>query len=129
MLIVDTDVVSMIFKEDTRCRLYLPAFRGERVGISFMTRAETERWKIGRSWGMARRFAWEKFSSRFLLMPVTEETCRLWAEIIEARNAIGEPIDFADAWIAATALEANCPLMTNNARHFHHVDGLQLWHP
>jgi predicted nucleic acid-binding protein len=32
----------------------------------------------------------------------------------------------ADAWIAATALALSAPLVTNNTRHYRHLDNLQL---
>jgi predicted nucleic acid-binding protein len=32
----------------------------------------------------------------------------------------------ADAWIAATALVLSAPLVTNNAKDFHHLGNLQL---
>ena len=32
----------------------------------------------------------------------------------------------ADAWIAATALSLDCPLVTQNARHFADIPGLAV---
>src|ERR1035438_10289484 len=40
--IVDTDVVSMLFKGDTRAVAYRPHITGQLLGISFMTLAELE---------------------------------------------------------------------------------------
>jgi hypothetical protein len=42
--IVDTDVVSMLFKRDTRAMAYRPNIEGRLLGISFMTLAELDRW-------------------------------------------------------------------------------------
>lgn len=52
--IVDTDVVSMLFKGDTRAIAYRAHVTGRLLGISFMTLAELERWALERRWG---RFA------------------------------------------------------------------------
>jgi|SRR5882724_2259679 len=41
--IVDTDVVSMLFKGDTRAIAFRPLLTGRLLGISFMTLAELER--------------------------------------------------------------------------------------
>jgi tRNA(fMet)-specific endonuclease VapC len=41
--VVDTDVVSMLFKGDTRAFAFLPHITGRLLGISFMTLAELER--------------------------------------------------------------------------------------
>ena len=38
----------------------------------------------------------------------------------------GRPITFADAWIAAAALQLNVPLATHNASDFEAVDGLLI---
>ena len=44
--IVDTDVVSMLFKGDTRAVAYQHHIAGRLLGISFMTLAELERWPL-----------------------------------------------------------------------------------
>lgn len=43
-VVLDTDVVSFLFKEDTRARLYLRYLRGQDRFISFMTLAELDYW-------------------------------------------------------------------------------------
>jgi predicted nucleic acid-binding protein len=53
--IVDTDVVSMLFKGDTRALAYRPHITGRLLGISFMTLAELERWPLERKWGQGRK--------------------------------------------------------------------------
>ncbi len=39
-LVVDTDVISFLFKRDTRAKLYEPHLSGRQLVISFMTVAE-----------------------------------------------------------------------------------------
>jgi predicted nucleic acid-binding protein len=56
--IVDTDVVSMLFKGDTRALAYGPHITGRLLGISFMTLAELERWPLERNWGQRRKLEW-----------------------------------------------------------------------
>ena len=128
-ILVDTDVMSYAFKDDSRSLLFSRRFNDCDLCISFMTVAETERWRIGRGWGPARVLAWRSFASKFMVLPVSFETCRYWAEVIEGLSDKGYSISESDAWIAATAQEVKCPPMTNNVRHFHHIDGLQLWAP
>jgi tRNA(fMet)-specific endonuclease VapC len=41
-IVVDTDVVSFLFKNDSRAQLYLPLLRNHELLISFMTEAELE---------------------------------------------------------------------------------------
>ena len=53
--IVDTDVVSMLFKGDTRALAYRRHVTGRLLGISVMTLAELERWSLERGWGSKRK--------------------------------------------------------------------------
>jgi len=41
--VVDTDVVSFVFREDTRSELCRPHLEGSRLAVSFMTVAELHR--------------------------------------------------------------------------------------
>lgn len=117
-VVVDTDVVSFIFKGDTRAALYAPHLNGKRLVISFMTVAELDRWAIERGWGERRRAALEERLRSFLVYPFTRALCRTWAEaVVEARRA-GRPISHADAWQAATALLHGIPLVTHNAADY-----------
>ena len=52
--IVDTDVVSMLFKGDTRAVAYRVHIAGRLLGIAFMTLAELERWSLERGWGQSK---------------------------------------------------------------------------
>jgi len=53
--IVDTDVVSLLFKGDRRALAYRPHITDRLLGISFMTLAELERWSLERSRGQRRK--------------------------------------------------------------------------
>ena len=55
MLVVDTDVISYLFKQDTRGDLYKPHLHGHLLVISPMTRAELEDWALEHNWGQRRR--------------------------------------------------------------------------
>jgi tRNA(fMet)-specific endonuclease VapC len=47
-VVVDTDVVSFLFKSDSRSHVYLPHLEDRRWLISFMTQAELEQWRCCR---------------------------------------------------------------------------------
>jgi tRNA(fMet)-specific endonuclease VapC len=47
--IVDTDVVSFLFKRDTRAELYRPHLSTRLLVVSFMTVAELDRWALSRN--------------------------------------------------------------------------------
>jgi tRNA(fMet)-specific endonuclease VapC len=124
--IVDTDVVSMLFKGDTRALAYRPHIAGRLLAISFMTLAELDRWSLERSWGQARKIELVQHLIRYTVLPVSRELCAKWAEVAFAARSKGRPIQTADARIAASALRYQVPLITNNRDDYSPVDGLTL---
>jgi hypothetical protein len=50
-LLIDTDVISFLFKRDTRAELYRPHLQNTLPLVSFMTIAELEQWALIRNWG------------------------------------------------------------------------------
>jgi len=124
--IVDTDVVSMLFKGDTRALAYRSHLTGRLLGISFMTLAELERWSLERAWGERRKLDLARHLTRYAVLPVSRELCGRWAEVSFAAKRKGRPIQTADAWIAASALHYQVPLITNNRSDYSVVDGLLL---
>ena len=103
-VVVDTDVLSFLFKSDTRADLYRPHLVGRRPAISFMTLAELLRWPLANGWGAGRRRRLELYVSRFVVHGYDEDLCRVWAEVTDTARRSGRAIQCADAWIAATAL-------------------------
>ena len=125
--IVDTDVVSMLFKGDTRAVAYRPHITGRLLGISFMTLAELERWPLERDWGQRRKLELAQHLTRYVVLPVSRELCGKWAEVsFAAKRKERPPIQTADAWIRASALHYQVPLITNNRSDYSAVDGLVL---
>jgi tRNA(fMet)-specific endonuclease VapC len=125
-VVVDTDVVSYLFKRDTRADLYRPHLDGQLPIISFMSLAELERWTLARSWGAGRRQDLLNYLRRYLIEPSSPELCRRWAEATDSARRAGKPIMTADAWVAATALAYDVPLITNNPSDFTGVVGLTV---
>jgi len=124
--VIDTDVVSMLFKGDTRALSYRRHITGRLLGISFMTLAELERWPLEREWGQGRKLELARHLTRYTVLPVSRELCARWAEVSFAAKRKGRPVQTADAWIAASALHYQVPLITNNRGDYSVVDGLTL---
>ena len=124
--IVDTDVVSMLFKGDTRALAFRSHITGRLLGISFMTLAELERWPLERNWGQGRRLELAQHLTRYTVLPASLPLCAKWAEVSFAAKRKGRPIQTADAWIAASAIHYQVPLITNNRDDYSAVDGLVL---
>ena len=124
--IVDTDVVSMLFKGDLRAERFRVHIMGRLLGISFMTLAELERWPLERRWGAIRKAELAQHLTKYVVLPASRELCAEWAKVSWEARRSGRPIQTADAWIAASALYYQVPLITNNPGDYEMVDGLQL---
>jgi tRNA(fMet)-specific endonuclease VapC len=125
-IVVDTDVLSYIFKGDTRSSLYHLHVTGKLALISFMTLAELRQWSRFRNWGHARQQRLEDFLRDYVVVHSDDHLCTKWAEVTRSSIRSGHPIDSADAWIAATALLHGVPLVTHNRGHYLGVTGLTL---
>jgi predicted nucleic acid-binding protein len=125
-VVVDTDVVSFIFKNHPIAALYEPDLAGRTLLISFMTVAELDRWAIQSNWGAARREWLRLYLERFVLLPYSRRLCTIWAEVTVAAQAHGRRIECADAWIAATAMRHDVSLVTHNSGDYLGVPGLKL---
>ena len=124
--LVDTDVLSFLFKGDTRAAKYGPHVAGRLIVVSFMTVAELERWALQRNWGEAKRVIMAERLRQFVLPPISRELCQRWAQVTDGARRNGFSVSCADAWIAATALTYNIPLITHNASDFRGIENLTI---
>jgi tRNA(fMet)-specific endonuclease VapC len=113
-VVLDTDVVSYLYKRDTRAELYRQHLTDPPFIISFMSLAELRRWTIERSWGEKRRQDLDDYLSRYFVVHSEDQICSRWAEAMNTARLKGRPIASSDAWIAATALFLDVPLVTHN---------------
>ena len=125
-VVVDTDVLSFLYKRDTRARLYEPHLNDPPFIVSFMSQAELRRWALERSWGELRRQDLENYLTRYLILHSDDQMCSRWAEAMNSARKSGRPIAPADAWIAATALLLEVPLITHNGAHYIGINGLRV---
>lgn len=125
-VLVDTDVISYAMKGDTRATQFAEHLTGNICAVSFMTLAELDRWAISRRWGPSRRARLDRYLQHFVIVYANRAICRHWAEITTQADRLGRPIQTSDAWIAATALAAGIPLVTNNPADFAAVSNLDV---
>lgn len=125
-VVVDTDVASFVFKRDSRSALYEPHLDNQFMIISFMTLAELRLWALISNWGANKNADFEKYLRRYSIKQSTPVLCQMWAEIKDYGRRTGANIATADAWIAATALFLDVPLVTHNAADFQNVQGLTI---
>ncbi len=125
-VLLDTNIVSFLFKGDSRAESYAPYLENRRLAISFMTVAELFQWAAVRNWGVLRRRRLEASLHNFVVLPFDIALCRLWGDIRANCRAAGHPISPQDAWIAATALQYRLPLITHNPSDFEIIEELEL---
>jgi tRNA(fMet)-specific endonuclease VapC len=124
--VVDTDVVSFLFKSHPLALAYQAILAGRPLAVSLIILAEIEYGMDVKNWGSGRRDLMRRFLGRFTPLLPDTETARLWARTKNAREKKGRPITFADAWIAAAALQLKVPLATHNASHFEGIQDLTV---
>ncbi len=125
-VVVDTNIVSYIFKEDTRAKLYDSHLLNVPKFISFMSLAELRRWQKINNWGQKKIAEFEELLLDFGIVYSDDELCDIWATITSDAYKKGNPIDVADAWIASVALLFDVPLITHNRRDFINVVDLKI---
>lgn len=125
-VLLDTDVFSFLFKQDTRAERYAPEIVGRRACLSFMTVAELTRWAIQHEWGTKRRAVLRSKIRRCTIVEYDSQTAEMWARISVDRQRAGRPISCGDGCIAACAVRHKIPLVTHNARHYEGIKGLRV---
>ena len=124
--VVDTDVVSFLFKNDSRAQLYLPLLQNRKLLVSFMTEAELEQWIVLAKWGAGRVQRFHEFMKGFASVPSSRDLILRWADVMVAARTNGRRIEVADAWIAATALLYDADLVTHNPKDYLGVPNLMV---
>ena len=124
--VIDTDVLSFLFRSDSRAALYAPHLFGHVLTISFQTRAEMLRGAISASWGARRRLQLGQWLQKYAVVHSSDDLCLRWAEAVDSARRNGRPVAAADAWVAAVALYLDVPLITHNKNDFLGVDGLTV---
>jgi tRNA(fMet)-specific endonuclease VapC len=69
----------------------------------------------------------DRLVERVQVLPVDAAAARIFGDIHQKLRSKGRPIPENDIWIAATALQYDLTLVTNDA-HFDEVDGLKVNH-
>ncbi|MGA3236006.1 MAG: PIN domain-containing protein [Bryobacteraceae bacterium] len=125
-VVVDTDVISFIFKDHPLAPAYRAILAGRPLTVSLIALAEIEYGMGAKNWGARRRDLMGRFLSRFKPLLPDIDTAIHWARIKIGCERKGRPISFADAWIAAAALQLNIPLVTHNARDYEAIETLTI---
>jgi tRNA(fMet)-specific endonuclease VapC len=125
--LIDTDILSYYLKGYEKVvgnfKQYLEQY--DLIEISLITYYEI----IG---GLLAKNAWkqltvfENFVSDNSVIPVTERSAKISAELYSTLRQSGNSVDDIDLLIAGIAIENEMVLVTNNEKHFEKIPGLKI---
>jgi tRNA(fMet)-specific endonuclease VapC len=124
MLILDTNIVSYLLKGNRIAESYRPHLEGHTLAISFVTIGEMFEGAFRARWGEKKIKLLESELRNYLVVPYFFEICLFGGQIRYDRRK--QPMPANDAWIAATAIAYNCPLVTHNSEDFRDIETLQV---
>ena len=125
--LIDTDILSYYFKGDPivvgNFQKYLAQY--DIIEISLITYYEI---MSGLSYKSALKQLeiFNDFVSENIVIPATEESCKISSDIYSELRIKGELIDDIDLLIAGIAIENELTLVTNNTNHFGRIRDLKL---
>ena len=124
-VMVDTNALIRFFGAPEHFVSSLGAY--ERIVISPIVAGEFRAGVNNTRRGRESRLAFEAFLENPFVdeVVVDSATGRYYAKIYQAMKRAGTPIPTNDIWIAASAIQHDCPLFTLDA-HFKHIPGLKL---
>jgi len=125
-LLVDTNIVSYLMKRHSIGELYLPHLKDKVLCLSFVTIGELYLGAEKDNWGEKRKNELEEKLKNYVVLPYDKIVAEFYAKAVIGVRAKGFEISFPDAWIAATALAFQLPLVTHNRKHFKNVPGLKV---
>ena len=125
MLVLDTSVVSYIFKNDNRASYYQQQAQGRRALISFQTLEELWHGAYFGGWGHKRKHELGNHLKGYTVIWPSDGLVNVCAQLRAERKAAGRALQSADAWIAATAILLQCPLASHD-RDFSGIPGLAV---
>jgi tRNA(fMet)-specific endonuclease VapC len=125
--LIDTDILSFFFRNHhqitSNFSLYLEQY--EKINFSIITFYEIVS-------GLKHRDAHKQmksfldFSSENRVLPITEHSVKISAEIYADLRKQGKPVDDIDLLIAGTAISNNMVLITHNRSHFERISRLEI---
>lgn len=124
-ILLDTNIVSYIMLKSSLGRRYESLIAGWDPHVSLVTVGELLYGAYLRRWSSDRVLGLREFIGRFEVFALTPEMADLASAYVWERRACGRPLEWNDAWIAATAVACHCPLVTHDS-DFADLEGLYI---
>ena len=124
--LLDTDWAIHCLHRVERVVARLAELRPEGVSISIVSLAELYQGVFYATDPEGNERALRDFLVPIPVVPLDDETCRIFARERGRLKALGTPIGDFDLLIGATALRHSLTLLSNNRRHFERIAGLNI---
>ncbi len=125
--LIDTDILSYYFKGEPivveNFQKYLARY--DLLEISIITYYEITSGLLYKN-ALKQLEIFEDFVFENVIIPLTEESCKISSEIYSRLRLNGELVDDIDLLIAGIAIENEMVLVTNNEKHFGRIPGIKL---
>lgn len=125
--LIDTDILSYYLKGEesviNNFENYLETY--ELIEISIITYYEIISGLQSKN-AFKQLEIFEDFSNDNLVIPLTENSCKISGEIFSILRHKGEIVDDIDLLIAGIAIENEMVLVTNNEKHFQRIPDLKI---
>ncbi len=124
--LVDTDCIIDHFNRVERVSARLEELHGTGLAISIISLAELWEGVLFSKDPRRSQAMLVEFLSTTSVLGLDAETCKTFGQIRGTLRARGRLIGDFEMLIAATALQHNLTLLSNNRKHFAQIDGLRL---
>lgn len=113
-VVLDTSIVSFTLNASPLVAPYRQFIDGSDLIISFQTVAEVRLGASVAGWGSRRLSELETHLAGMTTIGYSEDLGLHWVSIMADARRVGRRLETGDAWIAATALMLNAPLLTHD---------------
>ena len=96
-ILLDTDVVSYIFRRAPQADFFRPYLLHKTLAVSFMTVAELYYGAYRAAWGINRITQLENHLRNYVVVPYDYLVCQEWARVRAQQERLGHQISVADA--------------------------------
>lgn len=125
--LVDTDILSMYFRGNENVEDNFEKYIDEygKINTSIITYYEIVS-GLKHKDAKKQLESFLKFAQQNIVLPVTERSATISAELYAELRKIGQPLDDIDLLIAGIALSNNLLLATNNEDHFERIKEIEI---
>jgi tRNA(fMet)-specific endonuclease VapC len=126
-VLIDTDILSYYFKGDKKVVSNFETYlkQNDLIEISIITYYEIVGGLLAKN-ALKQLSIFEEFVADNIVIPMTESSAKISAELYSTLRQSGKTIDDIDLLIAGIAIDNDLTIVTNNESHFSRIPGLKV---